>query len=624
MFKNGHYIPWWGEMNKALATIMCAEIDRFLKPQGETQRSVSKDWSIRIGLAQVDPDGTETERQVLQLLSNWQIAYFRSMSPAYRERRDTPEFRARVNRELISVCEVYFELFDALVVRQNHLPSTAVPKLRHDPRDVPPPPQQRSFGTVQPPHRRRASLSQIHGGNTDWQIVGTQQATFGGSAAQTSTRESGYESVLPPTPYADRIPSTSSNDQFGGLQEADRERAGTTTTPHTHLPSPNSAINANTELPMKDFYHPAISNGLQQGENVDVSKPKVRAQLKTAEGLFVHSAPDDPGMSRRVSAVGQPVITTRAAAGYDGVSMVDTPLDSNHRFSQHHVFSPVNVADMKNDCYHERDDITAVEPPAMMNDTSHQQGGMPTFDAAGTTDHLSPEPSIINPDAVWITQNVVREFLLQHGHADLFAGDPCGLAANAEKKWEYDAALAAALDDENAHGKFSTPDSVVFMPTGNEALSALYPGSPVSGSPVPGSTTDNVHHQRRVGTLGSAREVDLIDPKDGFGTEYGLPRVGGPQADVEDRLDRLIARNRETRAAAKARAHSEEQITTSGSDTRAAGAAQANRPSASSVEQDAASGAQIPRVRGSSGGSHGAAHTPPTVGGVRRRRQRRK
>jgi hypothetical protein len=465
-------------------------------------------------------------------------------------------------------------------------------------------------------------LSQIHGGNTDWQIVGTQQATFGGSAAQTSTRESGHESVLPPTPYADRIPSTfsmSQDDQFGGLQEADRERAGTTSTPHTHLPSPNSAINANTELSMKDFYHPAISNGLQQGENVDVAKPKVRGQLKTAEGLFVRSAPDDAGMSRHVSAVGQPVITTGAAAGYDGVSMVDTPLDSNHRFSQRHAFSPVNGADMKNDCYHERDDITAVEPPAMMNDTSHQQGGMPTFDAAGTTDHLSPEHSIINPDAVWITQNVVREFLLQHGHADLFAGDPSGLGANAEKKWEYDAALAAALDDENAHGKFSTSDSVVFMPTGNDALSAHY-----SGSPVPGSTTDNVHYQRRVGTSGSAREVDLIDPKDGFATEYGSPRVGDPQADVEDRLDRLIARNRENRAAAKARAHPEEQITTSGSETRAAGAALVNRPSASSVEPDAASGAQIPRVRGSSGGSHGAAHSPPTVGGVRRRRQRRK
>jgi hypothetical protein len=81
-----------------------------------------------------------------------------------------------------------------------------------------------------------------------------------------------------------------------------------------------------------------------------------------------------------------------------------------------------------------------------INDPSDQQDGMSSCDAAGMRNHVSPQHKVLHPDAVWITQNVVTDFLLQHGYGELFAAEPNGLTSNADKKETYNTALATSLD----------------------------------------------------------------------------------------------------------------------------------------------------------------------------------
>jgi hypothetical protein len=189
----------------------------------------------------------------------------------------------------------------------------------------------------------------------------------------------------------------------------------------------------------------------------------------------------------------------------------------------------------------------------MINDPSDQQDGISSCDAAGMRNHVSLQHKVLNPDAIWITQNVVKDFLLQHGYGDLFAAEPNGLTSNTDKKEAYHAALATSLDDETGHRKASKTGATVFKHGSNEASSVHDTDKQALISQL-----ENRTPQSRLETSRSSRPVDLTNRNAGPVAEISSVRFADPTADIENRLEQLIARNRGRRAAANARAHADE------------------------------------------------------------------
>jgi hypothetical protein len=162
---------------------------------------------------------------------------------------------------------------------------------------------------------------------------------------------------------------------------------------------------------------------------------------------------------------------------------------------------------------------------------------------------VSLQHKILNPDAIWNTQNVVKDFLLQHGYGDLFAAEPNGLTSNADKKEAYHAGLATSLDDETGHRKATKTRATVFKYGSNEA-----PSAHDTDKQAPISQPENGSPQRRLETSRSSRAVDLTNRNAGPVAEISSVSFADPTADIENRRER----NRGRRAAVKARAHANE------------------------------------------------------------------
>jgi hypothetical protein len=182
-----------------------------------------------------------------------------------------------------------------------------------------------------------------------------------------------------------------------------------------------------------------------------------------------------PGLARRISTVDDPVITNH-------------PADEN-------------------------DSLSAVDLRAVVKDPSDEHEWITSPQKPEISNQLSSQRDVLNPDAVWITQNVVREFLMQHGHGDLFAPDSDSLTAVARKEEDYKAALASALDEENG---------LPMQPKGRSI---------------------------------SSRAVDLHDHNAVTGAKHSPISWATVSAVAEDLPDQIIAHTTETRGAVNARGH---------------------------------------------------------------------